>query len=179
MNADALVILLGKSDSAEDVRSLLRRFGKSLEIDSSSRSVRYYQFPELGFCICYDVQKDAVSNIFLYNQDVEGYSRFGGNLPGNVLFADNRSATHAKLGDPNQTIRRKPMVDPRAGDTSKEFDEVMRELKRTPLTIVADLYEVGDFLYHFEFDELSSETLMMVTLGLIKYYPSAESENAT
>jgi hypothetical protein len=140
----SLLNLLGKSRDSHEMQSFLKTIPEAPSIDNH-RDISYFSFRCTGISLSYDKRNNTVETVFLYNQGYEGFTKYSGELPCGVTFQVNRADVRSKLGEP-----------------------VRGGLRRGPTpAVVWDLYEVGPFLFHFEFDHASG-LLNLVTLSLRK-----------
>lgn len=117
-NIDAadFVILLGHYEGEPFLDNFLSQFGAKPDFDTDGTHIGYLEYKESGFCLYFREEKMLVekgapftagryilTNLMFNAEGFQGYKDFKGNLPGGIVFSDNREKVRQKLGEPFAT----------------------------------------------------------------------------
>jgi hypothetical protein len=105
---------------------------------------KYLEVPAEGLTFTLN-QELAIQTIFLYADEVEGFSQYQKPLPGGLLFSMSRSDVREHLGEPN-----------RIGDPIEEG----------PIKFAWDRYESPQAYFHLRYTR-GNQQIQLITIGLI------------
>lgn len=142
MELRVLLNLLGKPLMGKEMQQFLScQSGRADEDEFGN----YLCLKEAGISFYSEKKYGAITSIFLYGRQHEGYLPYSGDLPGNVSFQNSREEIRSKFPPPI-----------RAAIT-----------KGPDIAVRWDLFEQDPYTFHFEYSH-DTGNLQLVTLALVE-----------
>jgi len=97
-----LAMLCGKHINSSNIKKYMKQLGKDYAVEQHSDSY-YYSWLSKGISLRFDklTNPDTLTTIFIYNQGVDGFSRYPYEWPENILPTDLREDVEKKIGTIN------------------------------------------------------------------------------
>lgn len=95
------VSVIGCDSSSAEVASFVAMIGGRPEVETiEDRS--YWELKKAGIALVFNSESKLVALQF-YRGGRDGYSEYKGILPDNLVFNDDRSAVHSRIGEPTKS----------------------------------------------------------------------------
>jgi DnaJ domain len=95
-----LITLLGKSKQSNEINHYVSNLNELPDID---RYGCYYEYKNNGIGFLFNF--DALTAISLFSEGYQGYKKYRGNIPGDIVFSDDRKIINKKIGKPSKSGR--------------------------------------------------------------------------
>ncbi|MCL2021867.1 MAG: hypothetical protein FWG81_07195 [Betaproteobacteria bacterium] len=99
---DTLKSIFGKSLDSPEISEFFRKFGEPPEITGPYPILNdehvYYSWKKYGISVMF--RFDKLETIFLYAENVEGFSQYKGEIPYSLKFSETRQSIEQRFGIP-------------------------------------------------------------------------------
>lgn len=108
----ALEAVLGKSRNDESVQNLFKTLGGKPEVTISGEGDRtYVEFKPHGIGFMFD-DRDTLTTIFLYGEEIDGYVTYTGSLPRRLNFSWDQATVRSTLGSATNSGKGHSILEP-------------------------------------------------------------------